>query len=154
MKNRAASIRAKLLNLAKKEGIGFQLIIIRYLHERLIYRISVSAYSKQFILKGGAFIYAMQGIKSRPTIDIDLLGTQISNDIQELCEAFRQICVVQSEDEVWFNPESVAGELITQQDKYNGVRLFQGKIRAVLGKVEISIFGISPLLPFAGSHLN
>lgn len=84
MKNRAASIRARLLNLAKKEGIDFQLILIRYLHERLIYRISVSDYSEQLILKGGAFIYATQGIKSRPTIDIDLLGTQISNDIEEL----------------------------------------------------------------------
>lgn len=49
MKNRAASIRARLLNLAKKEGIDFQLILIRYLHERLIYRISVSDYSEQLI---------------------------------------------------------------------------------------------------------
>ena len=66
----------------------------------------------------------MQGIKSRQTIDVDLLGTQISYDIDELCEVFREICTVQSEDEVEFNPESVVGELITQQDKYNGVRLY------------------------------
>ena len=124
MSNRAVSIRARLLNLAKKEGIDFQLIIIRFLHERLLFRLSVSDYSKQLILKGGAFIYAMQGIKSRPTIDVDLLGTQISNDIDELCEVFREICTVQSEDEVVFNQESVVGELITQQDKYNGVRLY------------------------------
>ena len=124
MNNRAVSIRAKLLNLAKKEGIDFQLIIIRFLHERLLYRLSVSDYSQQLILKGGAFIYAMQGLKSRPTIDVDLLGTQISNDIDELCEVFREICNVQSEDEVVFNQERVVGELITQQDKYNGVRLY------------------------------
>jgi predicted nucleotidyltransferase component of viral defense system len=113
MNNRAVSIRARLLNLAKKEGIDFQLIIIRFLHERLLYRLSVSDYSQQLILKGGAFIYAMQGLKSRPTIDVDLLGTQISNDIEVLCEVFREICTVQSEDEV-----------VTQQDKYNGVRLY------------------------------
>ena len=124
MKNRADSIRARLLNLAKKERIDFQLIIIRFLHERLLYRISVSDYSQQLILKGGAFIYAVQGIKSRPTIDVDLLGTQISNDIETLCEVFRQICTIESEDEVAFNPKSVVGELITQQDKYNGVRLY------------------------------
>ncbi|HEY5592975.1 MAG TPA: nucleotidyl transferase AbiEii/AbiGii toxin family protein [Paludibacter sp.] len=124
MSNRAVSIRARLLNLAKKEGIDFQLIIIRFLHERLLYRLSVSDYSQQFILKGGTFIYAMQGLKSRPTIDVDLLGTQISNDIEVLCEVFREICTVQSEDEVVFNPESVVGEFITQQDKYNGVRLY------------------------------
>ena len=124
MNNRAVSIRAKLLNLAKKEGIDFQLIIIRFLHERLLYRLSVSDYSQQLILKGGAFIYAMQGLKSRPTIDVDLLGTQISNDIEILCEVFREICIVKSEDEVVFNQERVVGELITQQDKYNGVRLY------------------------------
>ena len=56
MSNRAVSIRARLLNLAKIEGIDFQLIIIRFLHERLLYRISVSDYSQQLILKGGAFI--------------------------------------------------------------------------------------------------
>ena len=60
MSNRAVSIRARLLNLAKKEGIDFQHIIIRFLHERLLYRLSVSDYSQQLILKGGAFIYAMQ----------------------------------------------------------------------------------------------
>jgi predicted nucleotidyltransferase component of viral defense system len=60
MNDRAASIRARLLNLAKKEGIDFQLIIIRFFHERLLYRLSVSDYSQQLILKGGAFIYAMK----------------------------------------------------------------------------------------------
>jgi predicted nucleotidyltransferase component of viral defense system len=140
MNNRAVSIRARLLNLAKKEGIDFQLIIIRFLHERLLYRLSVSDYSQQLILKGGAFIYAMQGLKSRPTIDVDLLGTQISNDIDMLCEVFRQICTVQSEDEVAFNPESVVGELITQQDKYNGVRLYiDATFHTVRQRIQIDV---------------
>lgn len=124
MNNHAASIRARLLNMAKKEGIDFQLIILRFLHERFLYRLSVSAYSQQLILKGGALIYAIQGIKSRPTTDVDLLGKQMSNDIDLLCEAFRHICVVQSEDEVTFNPESVVGELITERNKYHGIRLY------------------------------
>ena len=140
MKNRADSIRARLLNLAKKERIDFQLIIIRFLHERLLYRISVSDYSQQLILKGGAFIYAVQGIKSRPTIDVDLLGTQISNDIETLCEVFRQICTIESEDEVAFNPKSVVGELITQQDKYNGVRLYiDATFHTVRQRIQIDV---------------
>lgn len=140
MKNRAASIRARLLNLAKKEGIDFQLILIRYLHERLIYRISVSDYSEQLILKGGAFIYATQGIKSRPTIDIDLMGKQMSNDIEELRIVFRQICEIHSDDEVQFNPQSVTGELITQQDKYNGVRLFiEAAFHTVCQRLQIDV---------------
>jgi predicted nucleotidyltransferase component of viral defense system len=126
--------------LAKKEGIDFQLIIIRFLHERLLYRLSVSDYSQQLILKGGAFIYAMQGLKSRPTIDVDLLGTQISNDIEILCEVFREICIVKSEDEVVFNQESVVGELITQQDKYNGVRLYiDASFHTVRQRIQIDV---------------
>lgn len=140
MKNRADSIRARLLNLAKKERIDFQLIIIRFFHERLLYRISVSDYSQQLILKGGAFIYAVQGIKSRPTIDVDLLGTQISNDIETLCGVFRQICTIESEDEVAFNPKSVVGELITQQDKYNGVRLYiDATFHTVKQRIQIDV---------------
>ena len=140
MKNRADSIRARLLNLAKKERIDFQLIIIRFLHERLLYRISVSDYSQQLILKGGAFIYAVQGIKSRPTIDVDLLGTQISNDIETLCGVFRQICTIESEDEVAFNPKSVVGELITQQDKYNGARLYiDATFHTVKQRIQIDV---------------
>lgn len=140
MSNRAVSIRARLLNLAKQEGIDFQLIIIRFLHERLLYRLSVSDYSQQLILKGGAFIYAMQGLKSRPTIDVDLLGTQISNDIMALCEVFRQICAVESEDEVIFNQKSVVGELITQQDKYNGVRLYiDATFHTVRQRIQIDV---------------
>lgn len=53
MKNRAGSIRARLLNLARKENINFQLIIIRFLHERLLFRLSKSDFCEQFILKGG-----------------------------------------------------------------------------------------------------
>ncbi len=140
MSNRAVSIKTRLLNLAKKEGIDFQLIIIRFLHERLLYRLSVSDYSQQLILKGGAFIYAMQGLKSRPTIDVDLLGTQISNDIEALCDVFRQICAVESEDEVTFIPESVVGELITQQDKYNGVRLYiDATFHTVRQRIQIDV---------------
>ena len=140
MNNRAISIRARLLNLAKKEGIDFQLIIIRFLHERFLYRLSVSDYSQQLILKGGAFIYAVQGLKSRPTIDVDLLGTQISNDIEALCEIFRQICAIEAEDEVAFNTESIVGELITQHDKYNGVRLYiDATFHTVRQRIQIDV---------------
>jgi len=91
-------------------------------------------------LKGGAFIYAMQGIKSRPTTDIDLLGMQLSNDVEVLCEAFRHICAVQSADEVTFNPESVVGELITEHNKYNGIRLYiDASFHTVRQRIQIDV---------------
>lgn len=124
MKNRSASIRARLLNLSKKENIEFQLVIFRFLHERLLYRLSISEFSERFMLKGGAFIYALQGIKTRPTTDVDLLGLQIANDVDTLCDVFHSICKMESDDEVHFLAESVHGEIISEQEKYNGVRIF------------------------------
>ena len=58
MKDSSASVRARLLNIAKEQGLSFKLIIIRYLQERLLYRVSQSRYRNKFYLKGGALIYA------------------------------------------------------------------------------------------------
>lgn len=140
MKNRAASIRARLLNLAKNENLDFQLIIIRFLHERFLYRLSKSDYSDQFILKGGAIIYAMQGLKTRPTLDIDLLGKHIANDKETICDTFRKICNTIENDEVLFLAESVTGEIITQTDKYNGVRVFiDSKFDTIRQRLQIDV---------------
>ena len=124
MKNRTASLRARLLNLAKKENIDFQLIIIRFLHERFLYRLSKSDFSEQFVLKGGSFIYSIQGIKTRPTVDIDLLGKEISNDTDTIGNIFRSICKIESDDEVYFRQDNIQAEVISKQDKYKGVRVF------------------------------
>ncbi len=47
-KDIAKSIKAKLLNIAKQDGLDYQLLIIRYLYERLLYRLSVSDYRDKF----------------------------------------------------------------------------------------------------------
>lgn len=65
----ASSIRLKLYNIAIKKNIAFQVIAVRYFHERLLYRLSISEYAKHFYLKGGNFIYAIQGLLTLPTVD-------------------------------------------------------------------------------------
>ncbi len=117
-----ASIRAKLLNISRNENIAFQVIIFRYLHERFLYRLSISEYANSFMLKGGNLLYAIDGLKVRPTIDVDFLGINIENDIEEIKNIFSKICTVNSDDAVWFDA-SIKAEQITEQDKYSGVRL-------------------------------
>jgi predicted nucleotidyltransferase component of viral defense system len=79
MKDYAASIRAKLYNLSQSEGIWFNFLTTRYFHERLLFRLSRSRYADNFCLKGGALLYALEGISARQTRDLDLLGRHISN---------------------------------------------------------------------------
>lgn len=47
-----ASVRARLLNLARQKGQGYQLLLTRYVIERLLYRLSISAHRERFVLKG------------------------------------------------------------------------------------------------------
>ena len=79
-KNTGKSIRTRLLNLAKKEKQEYMKVLVRYLHERLLFRISASPYKSNFLLKGSSLLFALERFKARPTIDIDLLGERISND--------------------------------------------------------------------------
>lgn len=120
----ATSIRAKLLNIAKKEKIAFQVILLRYIHERFLYRLSISKYKNNFFLKGGNFMYAIEGLLARPTKDIDLLGQDISNDIDNLKNTIVAITNTKcKEDFVIFNTKTISIEPITEKNLYNGVRL-------------------------------
>ena len=48
----AASVRAHLLNIAKAQGADFNQVLVRFALERILYRLSRSAYSGLFLLKG------------------------------------------------------------------------------------------------------
>jgi hypothetical protein len=52
-KNAAASAYAKLKNIATVKKCNLMHLLIRYAMERFLYRLSVSEYAKQFVLKGG-----------------------------------------------------------------------------------------------------
>ena len=47
-KNHGKSIRAKLLNVAKEEGVFYQTVLTRYFQERLLYRLSQTRYRVNF----------------------------------------------------------------------------------------------------------
>ena len=124
IKNYGKSIRARLLNVAKQEEVSYQTILTRYFQERLLYRISQTRYRENFYLKGGALMYAYERFAARPTLDIDFLGTHISNDGKRIAEAFREICSVDcKEDGVKFDCDKIATQNITEFKDYHGVRL-------------------------------
>lgn len=90
-KDLGKSIKAKLLNIARAGKLDYQLLIIRFLYERLLYRLSRSKYKNKFYLKGGVLLYALEKEYARPTLDIDFLGLNISNDLESLKEVFRDM---------------------------------------------------------------
>jgi len=58
IKNLAASIHQRFLNKSHKTGQPFNELVQYYGIERLLYRLSISEYADQFILKG-ALMFAV-----------------------------------------------------------------------------------------------
>ena len=69
--NLAASVRARLQNIKDKTGEDFQLLLMRFAAERLLYRLSISAHKDKFLLKGAALFNVWFNEPHRPTKDVD-----------------------------------------------------------------------------------
>tara|TARA_R110001583_G_scaffold195461_1_gene373939 strand:+ start:7579 stop:8526 length:948 start_codon:yes stop_codon:yes gene_type:complete len=120
--NKAASIRQKLLNLSRERGESFDFVLQQYAIQRLLYRLSVSEYHDQFLLKGAMLFSVWTGDLHRPTKDIDLLGFG-SNDTDVLVNDFKVICAIEADDGLIFDIESIQGVRIKEDSLYQGVRV-------------------------------
>lgn len=125
VKNYAKSVKTRLLNLMNSSGYKYMYLLARYFNERLLYRVSVSQYKDNFLLKGGALLYAFNGLETRPTIDIDFMARRISRNHEYLERVFREILSIEcKEDGVTFDVEDLRSEPITVEKEYPGSRFF------------------------------
>lgn len=74
LKNIGTSVRTRLLRLAKQRNDDFQLVLLRFVNERLLYRLATSAHANRFVLKGAALVTVWTGKPHRATRDLELLG--------------------------------------------------------------------------------
>jgi len=132
--NVAASVRQRLLNIIRDTGDDPNLVWTRYATERLLYRLSMSEYAEDFILKGAMLFLVWTGQTYRPTVDIDFLGYgEDSSD--RLVEVFRSICGADVEpDGLVFDVDTVAATPIREEQEYQGQRV---TLTAFLGKARI-----------------
>lgn len=69
-------------------------------------------------------MFAYERFAARPTLDIDFLGNNISNEISSIAAVFTEICSIPCpEDGVVFEVESITAQKITEFREYHGTRL-------------------------------
>lgn len=120
----AASVKARLKNLAEHEGKPLQEKLVNYGLERTICRIAKSRFADRFTLKGGILMYALfNGEYSRATIDIDLLAQRITNDVKTIRSVFEEIFRIEEDDAIEFDLESLEVANITEFREYHGVNV-------------------------------
>jgi predicted nucleotidyltransferase component of viral defense system len=106
-KNVAASVRARLLSLARERGEDFQLVLTRYANERLLYRLTQSSHAPRFVLKGAALFTVWTGELHRATRDLDLLGFGDSSQ-DNIRSVFAEVIALDvADDGVQFDPDSL-----------------------------------------------
>ncbi len=138
--NIAASVRQRLLNLAHERGADFQLILIQYGVERLLYRFTRSAHKDRFVLKGAMLFSLWSNEPFRATRDLDLLGKG-DNAVPAVVKIFSEICGTAVEnDGIEFLSNSIEGEEIRDDQEYRGVRLsFEARLERARIPIQVDI---------------
>jgi hypothetical protein len=135
-KSISASVKALLQNVAATRGEDFNLLLLRYGIERLLFRLSQSPHADRFLLKGAMLFVVWDEKTHRPTRDLDLLGFG-STEKADLIRVFAAVAAVPVVDDgIVFDPESVQADDIREDNAYGGVRI---RLLGKLGTAEVPV---------------
>jgi predicted nucleotidyltransferase component of viral defense system len=135
IKNIGASIRARLLTLSKSSRQPFDLLLTRFVLERLLYRLSRSSHRDRFVLKGAMLLATLIDNPHRGTRDVDFLGFG-DNESAAVLSVFREILADDPADGVSFDLKDLRIDRIRDELEYGGVRL---RTRATVGGAVIPV---------------
>ena len=120
MADKAASVLARLKNIAVESGRSNQLCLQLFCQEEFLRRLSASKYTDNFVLKGGLFLYSITNFDSRVTVDVDFLLQRIPNTPEQLRTVIKDILSVPTEnDYITFEITDVSP--ISVAKKYSGI---------------------------------
>jgi hypothetical protein len=134
--NVSASVKQRLLNLARERNEDFNLLLTRYASERFLRRLGESVHAGEFVLKGAMLFHLWSGSSHRPTRDIDLLGSGAPAP-DRLASVLRDVCDTAVDDDgLSFLGDTVTASRIRDDAEYLGVRVL---LEARLGAARISL---------------
>ena len=117
-----ASVRDRLLRLARDRGEDFQLVLLRYANERLLYRLATSKHGSRFVLKGAALFTLWTGTPHRATRDLDLLGFGEATESHILAVFNEVLATLVEDDGVRFDASTLEVGQIREGQEYGGIR--------------------------------
>lgn len=133
--NLESSIQARLLNYSRVNKREYGQVLTKFALERLLYRLSQSKHSENFLLKGALLFDLWFDVPLRPTRDIDLLGFGLA-ELPHVVGVFEDLCRLQVADGMDYKTESIQADEIRKQANYAGIRV---SLLALLGNSRISI---------------
>ena len=117
----AEDLKIKIKIKAHENHLEPQDIMQMYFFERLLYRIGISKYKYNFILKGGLLLSAIFGDERRTTQDMDTMLKGIPLEAKTLEKIIKEIISIDDKDGITF--EIVNIKDIRLIDKYGGLKV-------------------------------
>ena len=117
----AEDLKIKIKTKAHEHHLEPQDIMQMYFFERLLYRIGISKYKYNFILKGGLLLSAIFGDERRTTQDMDTMLKGIPLEAKTLEKIIKEIISIDGKDGITF--EIVSIKDIRLIDKYGGLKV-------------------------------
>ena len=118
----AENLKLKVKTEARNHNSQPQDIMQMYFFERLLYRISISKYKHNFILKGGLLLSAIFSDRRRTTQDMDTMIKGIDLNFEAIKKIIDEIVNVDIDDDIRF--EVTKYKDIREQDKYGGIKVY------------------------------
>jgi len=135
-----ASVRVRLLRVARERGEEPERLLVRYALERFLYRLGESPVRDRFVLKGAMLFAAWVAFPGRLTRDIDLLGYGESSP-EAVASAIREVIETPVDpDGLALDVESLAAEAIREDQEYGGVRcVVRGDVGGALVRLQVDV---------------
>lgn len=108
--------------MARQRNQPFDILLTRFVLERLLYRLSLSRHTERFVLKGAMLLTTWLPDTARGTRDLDLLAFGDSSE-DRILGIFRNVMATKADDGVEFDVASFAVTRIREELQYGGVRL-------------------------------
>jgi predicted nucleotidyltransferase component of viral defense system len=138
--NVSASVRARLLKVAKERREDFTLTLMNYAAERFLYRLSKSKYREQFVLKGAMLFAVRIGEKYRPTRDLDLLGLGEATEAAINGAIGEIVSTPVGDDGLVFDTSTLTVHPIREDNRYGGLRaVMQARLAEARIHVQIDV---------------
>ena len=146
--SKAMSLKAKIRNIAKQKNIPAQVILQNYMFERLLVRLSASAYKEKFVLKGGMLVAAIVGLDNRATMDLDTTLKNLPLTPDAIRSALEQVCAIPFDDGVVFEIGTISP--IREDDIYGGYRvMLNARFDTLLTPMSIDVSTGDAITPHA-----
>lgn len=144
-------LKDMIKNVANDKKLNSQVLLRNYMMERLLERISLSKYKKNFILKGGMLVSSFVGIESRMTVDMDTTMKNKALSITMIDDVLQEIMSLDIEDGVSFTLEKI--DEIRDEADYSGYRVsIESKLDTARIPIKIDVTTGDKITPIEELH--